>query len=131
MKLWMDKATKSSSPAGAPDSDGPLGGGDYQITSGALQFVLGDKQTLLLRVTDGRYLQAKDIATVSGTLVGYLQGSQQWFTAERVVWDSHGQTLNAETVRYVAPGFEVSGSKMSVDLTTDEVRFEGPVEAGV
>jgi hypothetical protein len=119
MRVWADKAAKS--------------GGTYDLTEGALEFVLKNHDTLLLRVTDGTFRVESGVAQVSGTLIGHLVSGGQYFSAERVRWDLSSSVVQAERVRYTGPNIEVRGEQMNLDLTTGtgKVEFTGPVEAGI
>ena len=128
MRVWADKATK--------DADVTT------IKHGALEFILKDRGTLLLEVSDtvlrmdNKEGKVADI-TASGNLIGQLlprdrnvQGSQ-YFSAEELSWDRATTVIVAKRVRYIGPGVQVDGQQMSIDLDTSEVKFEGPVKAGI
>ncbi len=117
MRVWADEAFKH--------------GTDYNIKEGALMFVLDNRDTMLVRVTDASMSTVSNVATVSGTLVGQLVVGGQYFSARELKWNQETATVQVSEVRYVGPGVEVSGRKMYIDLATGEVRFEGPVEAGI
>jgi hypothetical protein len=117
MRLWAAKASKIE---------------DYfTIDEGTLQFTMKDHNTLLLRVTDAEYRRNRGVATVSGTLVGSIEGTGQYFSAEKLSWDQAGHTVTTETVRYVGPHVDVTGKQMRINMDTGVVTFEGPVEAAI
>jgi hypothetical protein len=117
MRLWAAEAGKQ--------------GDYYNIDEGTLEFTMKDRNTLLLRVTDAEYRRERGVATVSGTLVGSIEGTGQYFSAERLSWDQAGHTVTTETVRYVGPHVDVTGQQMRIDMNTGTVTFEGPVEAAI
>jgi hypothetical protein len=117
MRVWADEAFKH--------------GTDYSIKEGALQFVLDNRDTMLVRVSDAKMSTVSNIATVSGAIVGQLVDSGQYFSARKLTWDQGGATVIVSEVRYVGPSVEVTGRTMVIDLTSGEVSFEGPVEAGI
>lgn len=117
MRVWADEAFKH--------------GTDYNIKEGALQFVLDNRDTLLVRVTDASMSTVSNIATVSGSLIGQLVDGGQYFSARRLRWNQNEETVQVSEVRYVGPSVEVSGQTMIIDLATGEVQFQGPVEAGI
>ena len=117
MRLWAAKANKL---------------GDYfKIDEGTLQFTMKDRNTLLLKVSDAEYRRERGVATVSGTLIGSIVGTGQYFSADKLSWDQAGHTVSTETVRYVGPHVDVTGQKMRIDMDTGIVTFEGPVEAAI
>jgi hypothetical protein len=105
--------------------------GLYTIEEGALQFSLGDKETLLLRLNNATYQREAGVARVRGTLVGYIAEGGQYFKAEELAWDRSSSSVTTEEVRYVGPSLEVTGERMRVNLETGVVKFEGPVEVGI
>jgi len=117
MRIWARKAVKE--------------GDRFSIDEGALQFVTEGRNVLLMRVTDATYQREKDVARVSGTLVGEVTGTYQYFSATELAWDQGTNVVTTSSVRYVGPRIEVRGEEMSVDLRTGNVSFAGPVEAGV
>jgi len=117
MRVWADKAAKS--------------GGAYDLSEGALEFVLQNHDTLLLRVTDGTFRVESGVAQVSGTLIGHLVSGGQYFSAERLTWDQRSHAVQAERVRYTGPNIDVRGDQMSINLETGKAEFTGPVEAGI
>lgn len=117
MRVWADQALKE--------------GGQFSIDEGALQFTLQDHNTLLLRVSDADYRQESGVAHVSGTLIGSIEGTGQYFLAESLSWDQAQLYVTAEKVRYIGPHVDVTGEKMQIDLATGEVSFLGPVEGAL
>jgi hypothetical protein len=117
MRVWADSARKK--------------GDLYELNEGALQFSLKDRSTLLLRVSDAQYRYEAGVAYVSGTLVGSIIGTEQYFSAEKLSWDQVQSTVTAETVRYAGPHVEVTGTKMIIDLVTGKIRFDGQVQAAI
>jgi hypothetical protein len=117
MRVWADQARKE--------------GDRYQLDEGALQFSLKDRNTLLLRVTDAEYRLEAGVAHVSGTLIGSIVGTEQYFSAERLSWNQVEGTVNAEIVRYIGPHCEVTGAAMQIDLASGQIKFNGPVQAAI
>lgn len=117
MRMWAESGDKN--------------GDVYGIDQGALQFALESRDTLILKVTDGKFTQKKESAQVEGTLIGYIVGSQQFFSASTLTWDPNGRLVTATRVTFSSPHMEVTGDRMTINLETGEVRFEGPVEAGI
>jgi len=117
MRLWAAKANKIE---------------DYlTIDEGVLQFTMKDHNTLLLRVTDAEYRLNRSLATVTGTLIGSIEGTGQYFSADQLSWDQAEHTITTKTVRYVGPHVDVTGQQMSINMDTGVVTFEGPVEAAI
>ncbi|MCH7472336.1 hypothetical protein IIA79_05225 [bacterium] len=117
MRVWADKAVKE--------------GGHYTIDQGVMQFALEDRNRLLLKVADATYRVESGVARVTGTLEGYIETGGQYFEAKEVTWDQGTKLVSATTVRYVGPHIEVTGERMSIDLATGIVTFDGPVEASI
>jgi len=117
MRIWADKGERD--------------GQNYSITEGALQFALESRDTLILKVSDATYRRSESLALVEGELTGYIVGSQQYFSASSIIWDPRGKSVSATRVTYSSPHLEVTGDEMSMNLETGEVRFAGPVEAGI
>lgn len=117
MRVWADKAAKQ--------------GTEYEIKQGALQFVMENRDTLLVRVNDASMSTVSNMVTVSGSIIGRLVSGGQYFAAQKLKWDRDQKRVRVSEVRYIGPGVEVSGKSMSIDLATGEVNFQGPVEAGI
>lgn len=112
-------------------TDGQKDGATYRVNDGVLLFALENQDSLILKVSDAEYRVEQDIAYVKGTLTGYLVGSQQFFSAAELAWDQQDKSVTARKVTYTGPHVEVSGEEMQVDMATGEVRFRGPVDAGI
>lgn len=117
MRVWADAAAKQ--------------GTDFEIKQGALQFVMSNKDTLLMRVNDASMSTVSNVVQVSGSIIGRLVNGGQYFSAKKLRWDQNQQRVEVSEVRYIGPGVEVTGKSMSIDLATGEVTFQGPVEAGI
>jgi hypothetical protein len=117
MHVWADEARKDE--------------GRYSVREGVLQFVMDQKNTLILKVSNANFSDASGIARVSGTIVGHIVGSEQFFSAEDLTWDQSTEQVRATTVSFVGPSLEVKGERMVIELDTGEVRFDGTVTAGV
>ena len=117
MKVWADEALKNES--------------RYSVREGVLQFVMDQRNTLLLKVSNASFSDESGIARVSGTIVGNIVGSEQFFSAENLTWDQSTEQVSASAVSFVGPSLEVMGERMVIELATGEVRFEGTVTAGV
>lgn len=117
MRVWADQAEKT--------------GSLYKIKDGSLQFMLQNRDTLIVRVTDGSLEYDTQVARVDGQLIGHLIEGNQYFSAERLVWDVNSKQVDIEKVRYIGPSVEVTGRSTRIDLATGEVMFSGPVEAGI
>ena len=117
MRLWAADAHKT--------------GDRYEISGGAMQFATDSDTTVTLEVDDAVYTQDDGIVRIIGAIKGVISGSEQYFEANEVEWDQSGNTLRTGLVNFRSPFFEVSGSEMSIDLLTGEIRFTGPITAGV
>jgi hypothetical protein len=117
MRVWADKAEKT--------------GAIYKIKDGSLQFMLENRDTLIVRVTDGSLQHDNQIARVDGQLIGHLIEGNQYFSAEKLVWNVNSKQVQIEEVRYIGPSVEVTGHSTRIDLATGEITFTGPVEAGI
>ena len=123
----------------------------YEIDDGLLQFEMENRDTLLLRVEDGaleysahalqlaRTLESlwwmkppsTGVLEVNGALTGLIVGTDQVVEATGLIWDQFSGQIRTDTVEYRAGGVEVSGQCMCLDLLTDEIYFEGAVEASL
>lgn len=103
----------------------------YSISDGVLQFAMEERSTLMLRVQDAIFTLATGEVEVSGSLVGHITGSSQYFEAQKLTWRQDENLIHTAKVLYRAPSIEVSGEHMNLDLETGVVQFEGAVEAGV
>ncbi|MBN2081576.1 hypothetical protein JW859_05130 [bacterium] len=117
LRVWAEQASKDKQ--------------TYQITNGALQFAMENHNTLLVRVEDAKFAAEEHAVSVSGSLTGYITGSNQYFEARRLSWDMNTNEVQTEKVMYIAPNIQVSGECMCLDMDTGNVRFEGTVEASV
>jgi hypothetical protein len=105
--------------------------GLYSIEEGSLQFTLGERDTLVLRLNNATYRREAGVVKVAGTLLGHITDGDQYFKAAELSWDQSSNTVRTSEISYVGPGFEVSGEQMSIDLPTGVVHFHGPVEMGI
>ena len=96
-----------------------------------MQFVTDNASTITLEVEDAVFTQEEGVARISGSIRGVITGSEQYFEASEVEWDQSGNELKTGLVTFRSPLFEVQGSEMAIDLLTGEIRFTGPVTAGV
>ena len=103
----------------------------YAIADGVLQFAMEERSTLLLRVQNAEFAMATGEVAVSGSLVGHITGSSLFFETQELIWRQDENRINTAKVTYRAPNIEVTGERMTLDLETGVVRFEGAVEAGV
>ena len=117
MRVWADTAAKQ--------------GTNFDIKQGAMQFVMENRDTLLLRVNDASMSTVSNVVKVSGSIVGRLVSGGQFFSANKLRWDQDLKRVEVSEVHYVGPGVEVTGKLMLIDLATSEVTFQGPVKAGI
>jgi len=117
LRIWARKAEKNET--------------GYEIEDGALQFEMAEGSVLELHVQDATFTAATDIVELSGSLTGHVTGSDQYFAATKLTWKLDGTLIRTDKVVYRAPNIDVSGERMTLDLASGEVRFEGQVEAGV
>jgi len=117
LRVWAEEAVKDKR--------------SYAINNGALQFAMENRNTLLVRVEDARFAEEDQAVKVSGSLTGYITGSNQYFEAKQLSWDMSTNEVRTEKVTYIAPNIQVSGECMCLDMDTGNVRFEGTVEASV
>jgi hypothetical protein len=117
VRIWAREAVKNQA--------------GYAIADGVLQFAMEERSTLLLRVQDAVFTLATGEVNVSGSLVGHVTGSDQYFEAQKLSWFQDESLIHTDKVTYRAPSIDVSGERMTLDLETGVVRFEGAVKAGV
>lgn len=117
MRVWADQAVKN--------------GQTYTVSEGALQFVLENRDTLLVRVTDAKLQSDKNVARVDGALLGHLLASGQYFSAKHLIWSLNEKYVTVEDMTYIGPSIEVHGRQMRIDLASGTIDFQGSVEAGV
>lgn len=117
MRVWADAAAKQ--------------GTNFEIKQGALQFLMANKDTLLMRLNDASMSTVSNVVQVNGSIIGRLVNGGQYFSANKLRWDQSQKRVEVSEVRYIGPGVEVTGKSMSINLATGEVTFQGPVEAGI
>ena len=117
MQLWAKEAAKD--------------GDRYHIDEGVLKFMLENRDTLLLKVTDAVYQYSSGVARVTGSLVGHIPEGDQYFGAEELSWSQDYQCVTARAVKYAGPHIEVTGEEMTIDLGNGRVSFAGAVEASI
>jgi len=126
VRIWARRAEKNET--------------GYAIEDGVLQFALEQRSALLLHVQDAVFTTATDTVEMSGSLVGHVTGSDQFFEATRLTCDLNGTVTDTDEVVYLvytdkvvyrAPNIDVSGERMILELPSGVVKFEGEVEAGV
>ena len=105
--------------------------GLYGIREGSLQFTLSEKSTLLIGLNNATYSREAGVVRVKGTLIGRIAEGGHYFKAEELSWDELEKRVSTKEVRYIGPGIDVTGKKMSIDMRTGEVTFDGPVDVGI
>ena len=101
------------------------------MAEGVLLFSLPDHDSLLLKLSDSRFSTETGVVEISGTIIGEVLGTGQFFEAEQLHWRLDEKQITANKVVYRGPNIDVSGEKMTLNLATGEVTFAGLVEAGV
>lgn len=117
VRMWASKAEKNET--------------GYSLEDGVLQFAMEDHNTLMLRVQEATFTTATDTVELSGSLVGHVTGSDQYFEATKLTWNRNETVIHTDKVVYRAPNIDVSGERMTLDFTTGVVSFEGEVQAGI
>jgi len=109
----------------------------YNIRDGALEFSLSkdgaaNKQNVVVvHINNATYSSSAGVVHVRGSLVGRIAAGGHTFSADELSWDEGQKKVTTSEVRYVGPNLDVSGKRMSVDLETGTVSFDGPVEVGI
>jgi lipopolysaccharide export system protein LptC len=129
LRIWATKADKTER--------------GYELEDGVLQFAMEERGTLVLRVQEATFTIATDTVELSGSLVGQIMSNDQaddrnrgldnyqYFEATKLIWNLNEDMVHTDKVVYRAPNIDVSGERMTLDLSTRVVTFEGKVEAGV
>ena len=117
MRLWVKTGTRD--------------GSTFKLIEGTMQFLLKDKRTLLLRITDGSFASEEGRVRVEGSITGNVDGTSQYFEARQLVWSEHSNQVETHSVRYIGPYVDVTGDNMIIDVETGQVFFDGPVTAGI
>ncbi len=117
MKLWVKTGTRD--------------GNEFKLKEGTLQFQMKNHSTLLLNVTDGLFASGENSVQVEGSITGQIYGTEQFFEAKRLIWQQDSNCIQTESVRYIGPFVDVTALGMQFDVESGEVKFDGPVTAGI
>lgn len=112
-------------------SEAEKDGSNYSLSEGVIQFQTEQGRELVLTVTDGLYEQDQGVVRIRGDIIGAINESRQFFSADELTWTQSSNDLTATKVLYQAPSIEVSGESMLIDMDSGEVRFDGTVEANI